>query len=132
MKTAGLLFSMMIVVASATPSVAQQASDFAAIAYSPTKRAVGIAQDNNSKDEAEGVAMQNCRAEPGGPTDCKNAAWVQRGCAALAVSSQGAWGGHYANNPDGARRNAIAQCGRYAAADAPTCAVIKVVCTSRR
>ncbi len=124
---------MMLLVSSHTASHAQQESDFAAIAYSPLTRRIGIAQDRNSRATAEEIALRNCQAEPNSPTDCKNAAWVKAGCAALAVSSNGAWGGHYAADQDMARRNAIAQCQRYAeGADTASCAVLTVLCTTRR
>ena len=131
MKVAAVIVSM-VLLGAVSGARAQQPGEFSAIAYSPNTRMIGIAQDNNSKEEAESVAMQNCRAEPGNPDDCKNAAWVKGGCVALAVASNGAWGGHYANDRAGATRNAIGQCGRYAAADAPTCAVVKVECRSGR
>lgn len=123
--------SIAALVAGTQGAATQQTTLYAAIAYSPTKRVIGTASDNVSRDEAETVAAYNCRAEPGAASDCKNAAWVQNGCASLAVSSQGAWGGGFGTNTAAADNSAIAQCAKYAGADASTCRSVKSVCTGR-
>jgi hypothetical protein len=128
------LFSATLSVAICTElNAQQQESDFAAIAYSPLTRNIGIAQAQSSKAAAEAAAMQDCKSQQRSPADCQNAAWVQGGCAALAVSSKGAWGGHYAEDQSKARSNAIAKCQTYTkGADKASCAVLTIICVPRR
>lgn len=134
MKLMTRLFSITLSVAICTELKAQQQeNDFAAIAYSPLTKSIGIAQAHNSKAAAEAAAMQDCRSQQKSPADCQPAAWVAGGCAAIAVSSKGAWGGHYGGDQSEARSKAIAQCATYTqGADKASCAVLTIICTPRR
>lgn len=116
----------------AMPLRAQQQTNFAAIAYSPKTGKIGIAQDNASQAEAEAVALSNCQAETGTPSDCVKGGWTRDGCVALAIAENRAWGANFGSDRGAASQNAIAMCGKYAGASAASCKPVRVVCTARR
>lgn len=64
---------------------------FGAIAYSPTDGLYGIAHNNVNLEAAEQEAMGNCAVIAGGRS-CRVVISYGNACAALAISSDGAWG----------------------------------------
>lgn len=105
---------------------AQAADRYGAIAYSVASGAIGVAADNASQDEAESVALANCRAEAGQADDCKNVMWVRNACAVLAIGDDGGWGTHWGQDKATAERNGLGTCAQYSR----TCKVVRRVCTS--
>lgn len=103
----------------------QQKMLFGAIAYSPTTRALGVAQDNASQAEAESVALQNCQASAPQASDCKNVMWVRNACAVIAVGKDGGWGTDWGADRATAERKALAVCAQHSS----TCEVVRRVCT---
>ncbi|MBR0757852.1 DUF4189 domain-containing protein [Bradyrhizobium jicamae] len=81
---------------------------YAAIAYSQASKAVGIAKDKNSKEDAEQAASTSC-----GAASCKTIS-VRNGCAVLAVASDGAWAINGGDDQPDANQRAIAACTKYA------------------
>lgn len=70
---------------------AAEARDYyGAIAYSKTTRAQGYVYDEDSQDEAESSALVSCSDLA---SDCEPLIWFRNACGALAVSSEGAYGG---------------------------------------
>ena len=130
MKVVIALSLVMLAAAGTGPAAAQQTPYFAAIAYAEGSRKVGVAQDNETREEAEQVARYNCRVETGNTEECKIASWVQGGCVGLAVAASGAWGGHYGRTEAEARQNAMAQCANYAKGS--PCEPVRTACASKR
>ncbi|RTL65176.1 MAG: DUF4189 domain-containing protein [Hyphomicrobiales bacterium] len=121
-----------ILLTSASMALRAQQHNFAAIAFSPKTGKMGIAQDNASQAEAEAVALSNCQAETGQPSDCVKGGWTRDGCVAIAIAENRAWGANFGNDRNAANQNAIAMCAKYAGADAASCKPVRVVCTARR
>jgi len=116
-----------MIVAGAGPAWTQAGDLYGAIAYSAETRKIGVASDNGSQTEAEGVALQNCRVEAGSATDCKVVMWVRNACAALAIGQDGGWGTDWGNDRAAAERKALAVCGKYS----QTCQVVRRVCAMK-
>lgn len=124
---AGLMTAL---VGAATPGRAQSAAgSFGAIAFSTATGAIGFGQDNATREEAESVALQNCRAVSTQPDDCKTVMWFQNACAAIAVGDDGGYGWAWHANRDIAAQNSIAQCQRYSKGG---CRVMRRACSSAR
>lgn len=114
-----------IVVAMSTDAFAQQRMLYGAIAYSAKTKAIGVAADNTSQEEAESVALQNCRSSSPEATDCRNVMWVRNACAAIAIGQDGGWGTDWGADRPTAERKAMAVCAKHSA----TCEVVRRVCT---
>lgn len=98
---------------------------FGAIAYSPSSRAHGYSMDYSTQAEAEAQALAACNARGAG---CQSAIWFSNACGALAVGSDGGWGGDWGADQQTAEQNAIGQCMKYSRGG---CSVIRWVCTTR-
>ena len=97
-------------------------SNYGAIAYSPSTRAIGWSYDHGSRDAAEDAALVICRKQA---NDCVTY-WFYNACGALAVGSAGygmAWGADRGI----AESNAIRSCQRWTL----DCEIKQWVCTSR-
>jgi hypothetical protein len=67
---------------------------YGAIAYSPTDRAIGIAQRAVNQEAAEQDAMGKCAVMAGG-SQCRIVVWFYNACAALAIADNGSWGADF-------------------------------------
>jgi hypothetical protein len=97
---------------------------FGAIAYSPSSRAQGYAFDYSTQAEAQARALAECSAKGQG---CQSTIWFQNACGALAVGSDGGWGGDWGADQQTAEQKAIAVCSKYTTG----CSVVRWVCTTR-
>jgi hypothetical protein len=104
---------------------AAEARDYyGAIAYSKTTRAQGYVYDEDSQDEAESSALVSCSDLA---SDCEPLIWFRNACGALAVSSEGAYGGTWGEDEATAEKKALKACGEYA----KDCQIVRWVCTTR-
>lgn len=84
---------------------------FTAIAISDSTLANGSAWQANSRQEAEQLALAQCRHHA---RDCKIAMWGENECLALATSSaDGSWGSDYDRNGARAKAKAMSVCRQY-------------------
>ena len=104
-----------------TIASAQDADQYAAIAFSTTTHAVGYAYDAASQEEAEAAALARC-AEHADDCEARNA------CSALAIdtSGGGGWGAAWGNTYEEAAINAHDTCKEYN----DSCQVYTWVCNS--
>lgn len=73
---------------------------YAAIAYSPSDGLYGVASQSVELEAAEQEAMGNCAVIAGG-TSCRIVVSFGNGCAALAVSDDGAYGAGFGKTTKG-------------------------------
>lgn len=88
-----------LVLTSAT-SFANVPNPYGAIAYSPQDGIYGVATQNVELEAAEQEAMGNCAVINGGRS-CRIVISFGNGCAALALSEDGAYGAHAARTTRG-------------------------------
>jgi hypothetical protein len=123
-KMAWLIRGVPAVVLLLVLSGAAEARDYyGAIAYSKTTRAQGYVYDQDSQDEAESAALVSCSDSA---SDCEPLIWFRNACGALAVSSEGAYGGTWGEDEATAEQKALKACGEYA----KDCQIVRWVCTT--
>jgi serine/threonine-protein kinase len=110
-----------LVLAVAPPSMAS-ASEFGAIAFSPSTGAHGYAFNHNSRRAAERAAMNGCRGYGGG---CRIVVWFSDACAALAVGDGYGYGYSWAESRNQAQNRAIRECNTQTS----SCEVVRWVCS---
>jgi hypothetical protein len=104
------------------PGRAAAQSNYGAIAYSPSTRAIGWSYDHGSRGAAEDAALVNCRKQA---NDCVTH-WFRDACGALAVGPKG-YGMAAGADRSLAESNAISSCQRWST----DCAIKQWVCTTR-
>lgn len=110
----------LLLAAAVRPAAAQDY--FGAIAYSPTTRAHGWTHDYGSRQEAQNVALAECRRHA---DDCVIAVWFRNACGALAVGLDG-YGAAWATNRVQAERAALKLCRSYS----EDCGAIRSICAN--
>lgn len=108
------------------PAPAPQAlgpGNYGAIAYSPTNGSIGWGYDYPSKEEAERIALTNCRKYA---TDCVIPVWFRNACGALATGPSG-YGSGWGVTRDLAETYALESCRKHSQG----CAVQRWVCSTR-
>lgn len=126
MKTAAYLLRAAMIAAAllmATSGMAE-ATNYGAIAYSPSSGARAYSTDYSTRAGAETRALNECRARGRG---CKIVMWFKNACGALAVGNGGGWGSAWAGSRQAAENRAIDNCSAHAGG----CSVRTWVCTSR-
>ena len=93
---------------------------YGAIAYSPSTGANGGSWSYSCASEATSAAVAAC-----GQADCTNEVWVQNGCAAFAVATNGASGWAWNAHLGMAEANALMQC----STNGQGCYVVRWVCS---
>ena len=106
MRKISLMVGLLINLSIASSAYANHGS-FAAIAYSPWTGNTGISWGQPTLGHAQSVALGYC-ASP----DCHIAAWVNRGCTALAAGWNRQYGWAYGPNLWDVQNRALLYCGR--------------------
>ena len=100
-------------------------SRFGAIAVSPSSNEFGFSYKLNSRREAEGRAMSECRSSSR-RGDCRIATWFRDSCGALAQGGVNTWGAEWGSSGGEASRKAMAVCER----GGQRCRVVQTVCAN--
>ena len=85
------------------------ATEFGAIAVSPSTGAYGYSQNFKNKREAQKTALRYCRKHA---RDCKIATTFWNACGALAMGDNG-WGAHFGKSPQQAENKSVRMCNQY-------------------
>ncbi|SOE08316.1 uncharacterized protein DUF4189 [Hoeflea halophila] len=104
-------------------SSAVSADNFGAIAFSKSTGAYGYSYDHQSRQNAEAVAMNECRSRSRG---CKVAIWFKNACGSVAIGPNG-WGSAWAGSRGNAERAALSNCSKHTR----NCKVLAWTCTTR-
>jgi hypothetical protein len=99
-----------------------------AIAYSARTQRHGYSYGYESEKAASNVAMQNCRRQDNGATDCQIAVTFYNACGALARGDKGAHGADWGNTGREASAKALEKC-RKRGGD--SCKIDRQVCSGR-
>ena len=85
---------------------------YAAIAFSPSTLAVGMAQDHTTQAQAEAAALERCTIMGEG---CQIANWTRDACTALAIdtNASGGWGAAWGTTFGQAAQEAQTTCQEY-------------------
>jgi hypothetical protein len=108
-----------------SPSAADD-DTFAAVAYSPVTRTIGISQKQSSQSDAESAALQDCKTRSSKPDDCRGANWTRNACVAVAIGKTGGWGAAWGNDTGLAADNAVTKCKEYD----KSCKVVQNICSN--
>ncbi|MGJ8570986.1 MAG: DUF4189 domain-containing protein [Hoeflea sp.] len=102
---------------------AATATNYGAIAYSPSTGAHAYSYDYPTRRGAESRAMSECASRGRG---CKTVIWFKNACAALATGSNG-WGTAWAGSRRVAEQQAIGYCSNRTRG----CSILVWTCTTR-
>jgi len=102
---------------------AASATNYGAIAYSPSTGARGFSYDYPTRRDAESRAMSECAARGRG---CKTVIWFKNACAALATGNNG-WGAAWAGSRRAAENQAMGSCSSRSRG----CSILVWSCTSK-
>ena len=109
------------------PAPAPQASlgpgNYGAIAYSPSNGALGWGYDYPSREDAEKIALTNCRKYA---ADCVVPVWFRNACGAVATGPSG-YGSGWGVSRELAEQYALESCRKHSQG----CAVQRWVCSTR-
>jgi hypothetical protein len=114
--------SAILLVLAVIPAPALSADLYGAIAYSPSKKAHGWANDFSTRAAAEKAALSGCAKLA---DDCRPVLWFKNACGALALGPTGQ-GWEWGDDQPMADRRAINACAK----DSKACIVTRRFCTA--
>ena len=117
-----VLAAVLMMVAMGVPQGVTAPKTYGALAYSPSRGADGFSYNYRTPSAARSKALQQCAARARG---CKIVANFSRGCAALAIGRNAAWGVATSRNRRTARANAVRACRKHGSG----CRIQRSICS---